>query len=134
MWRVKDAGAIRPRTFQPSFFPDQLAGCLAPSMALSIAAHCLEKHGVADPSQTRAVSIFPHLLEAPMDRKAVPTESRHLRHKRQPIQATSLVERRENLRQTPDLDYFTGAQTRSGIQESADYKLDRTSNSLARSD
>jgi hypothetical protein len=69
-----------------------------------------------------------------MDRKAVPTESRHLRHKRQPIQATSLVERRENLRQTPDLDYFTGAQTRSGIQESADYKLDRTSNSLARSD
>src|SRR4051794_14412351 len=116
MWKVRDAGAIRSRTFQPSFFPDQLAGCLAPSMALSIAAHGLEKHGVADPSQTRAVRIFPHLLEAPMDRKAVPTESGHLRHKRQPIQATSLVERREDLRQTADFDDFAGAQTRSGIQ------------------
>ena len=46
-----------------------------------------------------------------MDRKAVPTESRHLRHKRQAIQATSFVERRENFRQTPDFDHFTGAQT-----------------------
>jgi hypothetical protein len=68
-----------------------------------------------------------------MDRNAMPAEGRHLWHERQPIQAASLIERRENLREAPDLDHFTRAQTGVGIQEPADCKRHRTSNSLTRS-
>jgi hypothetical protein len=44
------------------------------------------------------------------------------------------IERCKYLRKTPYLDYFAGAQTRMGVQDSADYKRDRASNSLARPD
>jgi hypothetical protein len=102
-------------------------------MALAITAQCLEEHGVADSSHSGAVGILPHLFDAPMDRNAVSTEGCHLWHERQPIQAASLIERRENFGQTPDLDHFTRAQTRARVQEPADCKSHRTSNSLARS-
>jgi hypothetical protein len=79
------------------------------------------------------MGILPHFFDAPMDRKAVPAEGCHLWHERQSVQAASLIERRENLRQTPHLDDFTRAQTRVGVQEPADCQRQRTSNSLARS-
>src|SRR5207237_7040016 len=79
-WSANGAGAIRPRAFQPGLFPDQLAGCLATSMAPAVTAQGLEQHGVADSSHSGAVGILPNLFDAPMNRNAVPTESCHLWH------------------------------------------------------
>jgi hypothetical protein len=102
-------------------------------MALAVTAQRLEEHGVADTSHPGAVGILPNLFEPPMDRNAMPAEGCHLWHERQPVQAASLIERRENLWQAPDLDHFTRAQRRTGIQAPTDCERDRTGYSLPRS-
>ena len=133
MPRLRKPRHVRSRRSQPGLLPDQLARRLATTVALAVTPQCLEKHGIADSAQAGAMGVLPHLVDAPMNLKAVSAVDGHLRHERHPFQAASFVERCEDFRKTSDFDHLAGTQPCPRSDETSDRRPHRTDDPFTRS-